>query len=69
MLEPDLTEIFDMNSDWEHASAEDCKRGKLFPNMLAYHEPTKTLCVVVKRSNSGTDYALVKQASIISSAR
>jgi hypothetical protein len=47
-----------MNSDWEHASIEDCKHGKLFPNMLAYHEPTKTLCVIVKRSMTGTDFAL-----------
>jgi hypothetical protein len=58
LVEPDLTGIFDTTSDWEHASVEDCKQGKLFPNMLAYHESTKTLCVIVKRSTTGTDFAL-----------
>jgi hypothetical protein len=56
-LEPDLTEIFDTNS-WEHAPIEECKRGRIYPNQLAYQEPTATLALIVKRSNSGNDFAL-----------
>jgi hypothetical protein len=58
LVEPDLTEIFDANSNWEHASVEACKQGKLYPNMLAYHEPTEMLCLIVKRSTTGSDFAL-----------
>jgi hypothetical protein len=60
LVEPDLTGIFDASpgSSWEHASIEDCKRGKLFPNMLAYHEISATLALIVKHSTTGTDFAL-----------
>ena len=58
IIKPDPTKIFDADSDWEFASVETCRRGRVFPNMLAYHEASATLALIVKRSKTGTDFAL-----------
>jgi hypothetical protein len=50
--------IFNENSDWFFPSPELCKRENLFPNMLAYCKVRATLALIVKRSTTGTDYAL-----------
>ena len=58
MVEDTLSGLFVENSGWTWAPIETCKRLKLFPNRLAFHETTATLALIVKRSMSGDDFAL-----------
>jgi hypothetical protein len=56
--EPDFIGIFEDNSEWTFASPGICKTKNVFPNMLAFSETQATLCLIVKRSTTGDDFAL-----------
>lgn len=67
--EPEIEELIkgifdDNNSGWQYASKEECKRGKFWPNTLAYCRDTETLVLIVKRSMAGEDYAM-SQAGLL----
>ena len=53
-----LAGLFDNDAGWTLASPEICKRENLSSNKLAFNETTGTLCLLVKQSSRGTDYAL-----------
>jgi hypothetical protein len=53
-----VASIFDDNGDWFFPSPALCKRENVYPNLLAYGKSRATLVVIVKRSKTGTDFAL-----------
>lgn len=56
---PDLEGMFNNNiSDWKWAPAEICRREHFHPNLMAFSESRATLCLVVRRSTHGDDFAL-----------
>lgn len=50
--------LFEVATGWVHASTDECKKLDVFPNLLAYHEASATLVLIVQKSMKGTDYAL-----------
>jgi hypothetical protein len=58
--ESDLFSMFKANAEWEFATMAQLQDGNIWPNMLAYHESSATIALIVKRSPKGGDFALGK---------
>jgi hypothetical protein len=56
--ELELISMFEANAGWEFAPTELLQDGNIWPNMLAYHEPSATITLIVRRSRTGGDFAL-----------
>jgi hypothetical protein len=50
--------LFDDSADWEWAPTNICQREGLHPNLLAYSASRAAICLIVRRSPSGDDFAV-----------